>query len=114
MKAAATADKSDKGGSIDGTHGDRSGHPRPSRTDLTPAAAVKGSKSPRSVIDPGPSPGRDPHPMTEGMGRAPGGNIRGRPGGTVVTGIGPVSIIVEIFVPGHLRRHVVGRLRVIF
>src|ERR1700688_2107927 len=100
MEATTTtaADKCDQRRSVNGTHSDRPRDPSPARADLAPAAVVKGSESPRGVIDPSPTPGSDPYPVTKAIGCPACRNVRGIPHRTVVSGVRPASVVVQIFI----------------
>jgi len=52
------------------------GHPTPAIADVRPPAVVKGRVAPTRVVDPGPAPGRHPHPAAVAVRRPAHGNAR--------------------------------------
>ncbi len=61
--AASSADPAHQSRSIQRSHAIRSRYPAPAPAKGSPTAVVIGSKAPRGVVHPGPTPGRDPGPM---------------------------------------------------
>src|SRR5256884_2592250 len=59
-------------GCIHRTQAPRARHPAPGAVPLHPAAVVKRCVAPGRIIDPRPTPGRDPHPVTGPVGRPAG------------------------------------------
>src|SRR6185312_17221719 len=71
-----------------------------------PTAVMKRRESPARIIDPGPAPRIDPHPMPKPV-RGPAHGKRGRrPHVPVVRGVFPASVVVQIGIAGRLRRYV--------
>ena len=85
------------------------GRPGPMITQPYPAAIVVRRESPRRVINPGPSPRRNPHPMPLTI-RCP---IRchrgGRPYRAVFFHRAPRPVLIEVFIAGHFPRHITCR-----
>src|SRR4029077_613716 len=107
---SSAADERDQGGCIDGPHDDGSRHPAPAFIDEGPASVVEGSESPRLIVDPAPSPGRNSHPMAVAIGSPFGCHAGRTPDRTITGNVVPAPVFVEIFVAGHLGRNVVGSL----
>jgi len=91
----------------------RSWYPSPRRTDVRPAAIVKGRETPRSIIHPGPSPRTDPDPVAVAVWRPTRCHRRRRPDCAVSWIIFPGPILIEIFGTNHVWIHVAGRSRVV-
>src|SRR5258708_2882379 len=65
--------------------------------------------APRRVIDPSPSPRRNPIPVAVAVGRPIGGNAAGEPDMGVVAVVAPVAVIVEVIVAYDIVRDVLRR-----
>src|SRR5208283_2141555 len=76
----------------------RAGYPTPRSTHRYPTAIVKGRKSPRRIIDPGPSPGGNPSPMAVAIGGPVHDRNVGEPHRAIVRVGAPATVVVEIFV----------------
>jgi hypothetical protein len=109
-----TAHKSHQGRCIDWTNCDhhRSGSPAPVASAINPATIVTGRESPRSVVDPGPSPWFNPNPMSIVIRSPSWSNTRGHPHRTVIRRLTPAPVFVEIFGTNHVWRNVACRGRV--
>src|SRR5262249_17904510 len=104
--AGCASHKGDESGRIHRTRHDGARHPAPPVTRIGPAAIVEGGEAPRLVIHPGPAPRTDVGPVAVAIRSPVGGYARGIPNVAVVGYVGPASVIIEIFVPSHLRRDV--------
>ena len=81
----------------------RPGSPAPAIIDIRPAAVMERGKTPAHVVLPGPSPGVNPDPAPV-MIRCPSRLNPARiPNCSVIPGLLPVAIIVEIFIADHIR-----------
>src|SRR5262249_29421360 len=76
---------------------------------IDPAAIVKGSKSPGSIINPRPAPGIDPGPVTVAIGSPIRNNSGRHPHGSISGDYAPATVTIQIFVSDHLRRYVPDR-----
>ena len=111
---AAAAHEGDQGRRIDRARCRRPRHPGPARTDLCPAAVVRGGKAPRGVVHPGPAPGFDPAPAAVAVGRPVGHADAGVPDAAVGRIPRPFAVAVEQLVAGHVAREVACRERLVF
>ena len=108
----ADADPRDERGCVNRSNIDsdrgprRSGYPAPNAADRNPSAVMKGGKSPRLVIDPGVSPGRNIGPMAVVVGGPTHFDVAGKPHGSILGYRAPCALIVEIFVPDHIGRDI--------
>ena len=100
-------------GCIHRTQAPRARHPAPGAVPLHPAAVVKRCVAPGRIIDPRPTPGRDPHPVTEAVGRPAGHDHGRRPDVTVVRRLLPAPVGVQILRAGDVVRDVLARGRVL-
>src|SRR5580704_16383844 len=82
--------------------------PSPITAEAYPAAVMEGSKSPGSVVDPGPSPRIFPDPISVGVRRPVGSYAIRDPDIAVIRSVAPGSIGVEIFRSNHVRRNVLA------
>src|SRR6185295_2661884 len=64
-------------------------------------------EAPRGIVDPGPSPWLDPAPVTVAVWRPIDRDCARRPDPAVIGFLPPGSVLVEIFVAGHLARDIV-------
>src|SRR5205823_8352650 len=69
-KSPAAAEEADERRSIARGTKERSWAPTPGAADERPAAVMEGSKTPRLIVYPGPTPRADPVPVTHEIGRA--------------------------------------------
>jgi hypothetical protein len=88
--------------------------PAPVRAEAHPAAIVEGSKPPRGIILPGPSPRVDPYPVAIGVWRPARRNSARNPHRTVVRGITPGAVVVQVFRSDNVRGNVTGGYRIVF
>ena len=95
-------------------HIHRSGYPAPIASDGSPAAIVGGRVSPRCVVHPGPTPGRDPSPLPVVIRRPISSNVGGPPDLAVTGLIRPLAVLVEILIAAHFAGHVTGRRGSVF
>ena len=93
-------------------HCNRSRHPTPRSSVVHPASVVSRRKSPRSIVNPGPAPRINPHPMTIVI-RRPARSDGGLPHRTVGRRNAPRPIVVEILRADHIRRNITRRLRIL-
>src|SRR5271155_3103528 len=114
MKSWPTAGPTHQRGRVDRPHHARSRNPHPTGRGKSPTSVVEWGESPGLILHPGPAPGRDPSPISIAV-RRPARPRGGRPPDHAVVGnIGPVAILVEIFISGHVARNVVCRIGTIF
>src|SRR6516225_750463 len=111
---ATAADKRDERRSVDGANDYRTGKPAPAVFHESPASVVEGREAPRFIFYPGPSPGFNPDPVAVAIGGPPAGNRSRGPDRAVVGDVVPATIVIEVLVPGHLARDVVGGFGSIF
>src|SRR5271156_6399696 len=103
-----SAYKCDESGRIHWPGVNRTRHPAPGSSHEGPPSIVERSETPRLVFNPGPTPGRNPNPMTVAI-RSPSGSNRERsPHRTVVGRIAPVAVLVQVRSARHVGRNVVG------
>ena len=115
-----TANPSDQSGRVDGAdvsngHGARRArNPTPTTAVVDPAAVVERRKAPRSIINPGPAPRRNPCPVAVAIGcPCHNGGMR-EPHGAVFGNLAPATVIVEIFVADDVIGNVAAGRGVIF
>ena len=99
---------------IDGSHAIRSGYPAPAAAKGSPAAIVIRSESPRCVVHPGPTPGRDPGPMPVMIGRPACGDRSRHPHLAIAGLIAPAAVLIQVVIAGHFAGNVTRRLRLVF
>ena len=107
------ADPGDKRGSVNRAHvgntydgARRARHPAPDSANRNPAAVMEWRKAPRSIIYPGPAPGRNPHPVAVAIGRPADDSCVWKPNRAVLGHLAPASVFVEIFIPNHIGRDI--------
>ncbi len=82
----------------------RTGYPAPTSADTYPATIMKWRITPGCIVYPGPTPGRNPRPVTIVVGR-PFRTYPARKPNMAVTGIiPPVAVIIQIFVANDIVR----------
>jgi hypothetical protein len=99
---SSAAHERDQRGSVDRPDEYGPGYPAPAFIDVGPPSIVEGSESPGLVFDPGPSPGRNPDPVTVTVRSPVGCDPHRTPHRTVTGDVVPASVFVEILVPRHL------------
>src|SRR5260370_2819 len=116
-----SANPGDKSGSVNRAHvldihlpPGRARHPAPHATHSYPAAVMERRKAPGSIINPGPAPGRNPHPVAIAIRRPTDDGGVGEPNGAVLGHRGPATVVVEIFIANHIGRDVARGLRAVF
>ncbi len=82
--------------------------PAPRRSDEHPSTVVERRVPPRLVLDPGPPPRVDPHPVAEAV-RHPADRHAGIPHGPIVRLHLPAARVVKLVIAGYLGAHVLGR-----
>src|ERR1700683_3058281 len=89
--------------------------PAPGSADVSPSAVVKWSESPGRAIDPCPTPGTCPAPVSVAVRCPPCIDSCWHPIGAVGTVIVPRTIAGKVFISGHLGGHVMllGQLRLV-
>jgi len=106
--SGTAADEDDECGSVDGAYRYGTSHPSPAPANAYPAAVVEGSVTPGGIVNPGPSPRRDPIPVAFVVGSPSGVNTVGEPHVPVSAVIAPVAVVVEIveadYVGGEIAR----------
>src|SRR5262249_38227916 len=80
-------------GRVDRTHIDGTRSPAPISAGVDPAAVVERSVTPGRVINPGPTPGFDPDPVTVLI-RSPAGGGDGNPDVSVGRNVAPGAVVV--------------------
>ena len=111
---ARTADPAYQGGRIiriPVAHRPR--RPSPVTAVGNPAAIVEGSKTPRLIVNPGPSPGSDPNPVPEAVRSPTRWHCVGNPHVAVIRSGNPASIAIKILITDHARRYIARGQRVI-
>src|ERR1700682_3247333 len=86
---------------------DRPRHPAPRSMEVGPATVVSYRKPPRRVIDPGPTPRRDPRPVPIMIGRPPRRNAR-YPNIPVLHIGTPGAEIIQVLVTNKIRWNITG------
>ena len=99
---------------INGSHAIRSGYPAPTAAKGSPAAIVIGSESPRRVVHPGPTPGRDPGPMPVVIGRPTCADCGRHPHVAVAGLIIPAAVLIQVVVAGDFAGNVARGQRLVF
>jgi hypothetical protein len=89
------------------------GRPSPVRAEAHPTAVMEWSKSPRSIILPGPSPRVDPYPVSVGVWRPTRCDGAGDPHRPVFRGVTPGAIVVQIFRSDNVGGNVTGGNRIV-
>ena len=108
---AAGAEEDYQGGRVNRHNVHRSSNPAPTIANRHPAPVVKGRITPRSVIHPGPAPGRNPGPVAFAIGRPPDANLRGVPDMSVAGIVAPFAVIVQILISHYIMRNISCRAR---
>ena len=104
--AWAPANEHHQSRGVDGVHGYRTRDPPPTSADADPTAVVERSVAPGRVVDPSPSPGRDPIPVSFVI-RSPAFiDVVGEPDVSVVGVVAPVAVVVKIVVTNYIGREV--------
>ena len=98
---ATAADPGHQSRRVHRAHEYRSGDPGPISAVVHPTTVVAGRKSPRSVINPSPTPRLEPDPMSV-MIRSPARRYGRYPDGPVRGHDPPHSVVVEIFGSNHV------------
>src|SRR5690348_7752261 len=93
--------KCHQGGSVIGPNCNRAGYPTPASADRCPAAIMKRGKAPRLVFYPGPTPGRDPHPVPVAIGHPVHRHPAGVPHRSVGT-VSPTTIGVKVVIARNI------------
>ncbi len=109
-----SADEDDQGRRIHGAHNHRTRNPAPTSADFRPAPVVKWSKAPRFVFDPGPSPGRNPNPMSVAVRRPSGSDASRKPDVSVIGHVSPLAVVVEVVVADYVTGDVAGGFGTLF
>jgi hypothetical protein len=91
-----------------------SGSPAPAAVIIYPAAIVEGSESPRSIVDPSPSIGRLPNPMSGTVGRPAWCNPVGNPDISILRNVAPASVLIEVAGPNYAGSNVARGDGVVF
>src|SRR4029077_12249544 len=104
----ASAEETDKGRPIDRRTKDGARAPAPPAREIVPAAIVIGSKTPRRIVNPSPTPGADVVPVTVAVRSPVRANIVGIPDMAIFRLILPGTVVVEIAVARHIARNVVS------
>src|SRR6266568_896857 len=92
----------------------RARHPAPHAANDNPASVMERCEAPRLIVNPSPSPGRDPNPVAVAI-RSPSNHGSVREPDVAVLGHGPpATVIIEILVADHVARDVARRDRAIF
>ena len=97
------ADEDHQRGRIHCLHCHRTGHPAPASANTHPASVVERRVAPRRIIDPRPSPGRNPSPMACVIWRPADSHPVGEPDMAIVRIVAPVALVIQI-VDSRLRR----------
>ena len=108
------ADENHQSRRVHGPHHYGTRHPAPASADFRPAAIVKWSKAPGFVFHPGPTPRCDPNPMSVAVRRPSDGDTRGEPHISIIGGVSPLAIVIEVVIADNVARDVAGGLGVLF
>lgn len=88
------ANEADERRTIEGPRKDRAWAPAPRTADESPTAIVEGRKTPRGVVDPGPTPRADPVPIAVAVGSPAHFNVSRIPYRAVIRLFAPVAIVI--------------------
>src|SRR6202521_3407092 len=99
-----SADKDNPRRSIHGPHNYGTRNPAPASADFGPTPIVKWSKTPGFVFHPGPTPRRDPRPVTEAVRRPSHGDASGKPHSSVVGHFSPLAFVIGVSVADDFAR----------
>src|SRR2546429_84428 len=88
-------------------------HPYPAAVPVRPAAVMERREAPRGVVHPGPAPRLHPDPAAVAVRRPSHDRGPGRPDGTVVGRVAPLTVLVQVLVADGLGRHIARRARVV-
>ena len=113
-KTPAATEESDERRSVDRGTQKRSRAPTPGPANERPPSIVVGSKTPRSVIDPGPAPGSDPVPVAVAIGCPVGRHIGRIPHVPIFRLVPPSTVVIEIVVARHIPGNIVSGSRPVF
>jgi len=91
------------------TNHDGARNPAPRAVDHDPASKMKGSPTPRSVVNPGPAIRLEPAEMPEAVGRPSGHQARGEPDIAVRRVDAPAAKPVQIRISGNVARNITRR-----
>src|SRR5215469_11513503 len=107
--AKTGAKPADIGRSVIWSRPNRPRGPTPVATELVPTAIMKGSKTPRSIVDPSPAPRADVGPVAVAVRSPVGRNIVGNPNVAVGGFFFPGAVVVEVAVADRVTVDVLPR-----
>src|SRR5262249_39712048 len=110
---ASAANKCDQGRRVNRSYRDRSRYPAPSAVKECPSAVVEWCIAPGLIFCPRPTPRSYVHPVPVTIWGPIASNCPWRPDITVIRDVAPLSIVVEVFVTGHLFGHILAAARAI-
>jgi hypothetical protein len=87
--------------------------PSPGSAPINPTPVVKRSVSPWLIFHPGPSPRRNPNPVSVAVGRPPNRNSARNPDRAIVSRFLPGSVFVKVFRSRDIGRDISRGLRVV-
>ena len=106
---AGIANKGDQRRRIDRLRHEFAGDPRPLVLDHGPTAVMERREPPGLVIDPAPAPRIEPDPVALAVRRPAGRDPFRKPYLAILRHGAPAAVLVELLIPGHLRRDAIGR-----
>ena len=112
-KTPAATEETDERRSIDRGTEVRTRAPAPGPANERPTSIVIGSKTPRRVVDPGPTPRSNPVPVAVAVGRPGGRHIGGKPHVPILRLVPPSAVVIEIVVAGHFAGNILSGSRAV-
>ena len=111
-----TTDPGNERGRIVRVHGrrvlsdyNRAWTPSPAAAHKHPAPIVKRSKPPIGLIHPGPTPRRNPNPVSKTVRRPVSRDCAGIPDGPILGCLFPSAVVIQVFVTDERGRHITQR-----
>src|SRR5579883_589481 len=98
---------------IGGSNVNRTWTPSPRAADVSPTAIVERRIAPRCIIDPSPTPGCNPNPVSEAIGRPSGNNHSRHPHRTVTRICSPGAIFIQVICSNGSGGYVASRDRAV-
>ena len=111
---SCAADEGYEGRRIDRGNCNGSRNPAPAASYESPTAVVEGSKAPRLIFNPGPSPRGDIGPVPIAIRGPVAGDVTRLPDVSVFWIRAPLAVVIEIFVAGHIGGDVLTAASVVF
>jgi hypothetical protein len=102
-----SAEPGNKRGRIKRSNVERTRHPSPVAVVVNPTAVVEGSESPGCIVNPCPTPGRNPHPVAVVI-RRPSRCYGRHPHRPIRRNLAPHAIVIEVFISDRVAWYVAG------